>query len=213
MIELYIDFVLFVALISLLYWLFYAHHRRLVLDETRNELFEVRERLWREANSGRFDKGSPPVNDCEDGERPAGFDDESYNLIRRTINGAIRYLDDLTFWSVVILLVSESSLRQGKKFQERFLASLEGHSEEAQKLLWHALIRTNIAILATVVRRSMILLAILFVLKLISRILRKWKLLRESLAKSEFMWAFDYTVNRPDPSGVVKYSATYHEAR
>jgi hypothetical protein len=196
MIEIYVEFLAFVIVLGLFMWVFHGPRRRLVLAEQRTRLFEIRESLWEQANAGVFDKGRGQIDDCPKGPRPAGFDDDAYKIVRHTINGTINQLEHLTFWSAMVLVLQDNNPKMGHRFRLRFETALSGHSETAQETLRYALDEANAAVLWSVIQRSMVLLSITYVVKAVSRLVRRWTELRSFMLHSSVLWRLDSAITK-----------------
>ena len=79
--------IVFWLLLGALWWHFYWPHRRYWVDETRHRLFIIRDKLFDEAASGSVIQ----------------FNDEAYGMVRITINGMLRTLEDWSVWRILLV--------------------------------------------------------------------------------------------------------------
>lgn len=82
------------ALLFLLFVLFYGPWQEVCTDYTRQIIFERRDRLFDMATSGKLD-----------------FNSEEYRTMRSTLEGCIRYAHDLTWPLLIIILASNNPER------------------------------------------------------------------------------------------------------
>lgn len=118
-----------ILLIAIL-WFFHGQYRQYRLDQFRQSLFGIRDRLFEDAESGMF------VRPGDDSQRP--FDAPAYTTIRTTLNGMIRFAHTLSFTRIVVMVVIhkyflKDSARLSAEYQKEINRSRHGLSEKAKQ--------------------------------------------------------------------------------
>ncbi len=152
-----------------LWWLYFIEYRTYRVDHTRQRLFKIRDDLFKKA---------------EEGIVP--FDSKAYGIARVTLNGMIRFAHDLSFFRILIILLTYKKIDHGehtKRYQEAYTQALEELPESAQEAILQSQLDMHLVLIGHVVRSSLILMLLLEPLRFILLILHRWKI--RQLIKSE----------------------------
>ena len=123
--------------VALLAWQFYGPHRQYWIDRTRYRLFAARDGLFQAA----ADEVLP-------------FDAEAYGLTRNTLNGMIRFVEELGFWRLLLMTTDRRMRDLGREHSERHSRSIRDLSPEGRRAIETALIEANEAVLRYLVASS-----------------------------------------------------------
>ena len=133
----------------ILVWFVFGGLRDFKLDQTRQDLFKIRNDLFDLASAGTLD-----------------FNEDSYRIVRATLNGSIKFLEDLSFWRVILFLVFSKSrgdnpiIRRKALRREKALAVLP---PERRKIYEDAIGNMHIAILQFAIESSIFAFSILWI--------------------------------------------------
>lgn len=116
----YLTMVLFFISIGMLCYLYFWLYKDYVVDSFRQSIFELRDRLFDEAHEGLID-----------------FNHPAYCVLRRTMNGSIRFAHGLSLVSVLTTSIFCKDEDESKsEFQREFNQAIQGLDEETrQKIL------------------------------------------------------------------------------
>jgi len=111
-------------LVLFLWHLYFFEYRTYRLDLTRQRLFRIRDELFAE-----FDRHGWP------------FDARAYGIMRRTLNGVIRFNHRLSlsrYWGAVLADREVANGELGRRFEEEFQAALAELPQDAQECVLKA---------------------------------------------------------------------------
>lgn len=120
-----------------LWWLFFVEYPQLVLDNTRQRLFYIRDHLFEQAANG---------------EVP--FESDAYVMIRNTLNGMIQYAHHVRPWTLLAIRWAEARLGsdpQGERFMCEFDAAIRELPLPAQRVAGKTLTAMNVTMLKHVI--------------------------------------------------------------
>ncbi len=111
-------------------WFFHGQYRQYRLDQFRQSLFSIRDRLFEDAKAGLF------VRHGDDPAHP--FDAPAYTTIRTTLNGMIRFAHTLSVTRILIMVVIhkyflKDSATLSAEYQKEINTSRHGLSERARQ--------------------------------------------------------------------------------
>lgn len=180
---------LFWLLLGLLWWLYVDVYYKYRLDLFRQNLFEIRDALFDEA------------------EKHGLFEAKAYTMTRITLNGMIRFAHEVSF---LHLLLSYFSHRWFVKkdiaglYIRDFATALRALPDEQRKLIIRARVHSHMALASHVIHTSFVLLplfhltfGVLKVLRLASRVVNWVFESRQSKKKWAFVDAEAYCVGKP----------------
>ena len=130
------------VLLSILWYLFVFEYRQYSVDQLRSRLFDVRSGLFEAAKSFNL------------------FDKDAYRLTRTTINGVIRFAHELSLVDTLVFLVisrSGGSRAAAEGYLKELNQSLTGLPIEAREAIASAHSNMHMAVLAHIVKTSVIL--------------------------------------------------------
>ncbi len=107
--------------ITIAFFLFYYHWRSYVIDVTRQQLFELRDRLFDMACRGELDRSS-----------------ETYKVIREMFNSSLRFIHRIgLFQFLAVMLWNGKEIRENAVAASKVIANIEDESvrEEVQRLV------------------------------------------------------------------------------
>lgn len=135
--------VVFWLIVALLWWL-WCDIKKYRREEVRQKLFAIRDDLFMEASRGEI-----------------AFDSEAYNLMRKVLNGAIRYTERLTLFGVAWAHVELKKNGLENRFAEVLREAMDIlDSDEQRKLIASTLNRTNQALIEYLVESNLLILLI-----------------------------------------------------
>lgn len=138
--ELY-QFVICILLL-LAWWLFFVEYRAYRVDLLRHRLFVARSKLFFKAKDGQF---------CNS---------RAYGLTRTTINGTIRFAHDLSFLRLVVVFATDVWFGRDdlpERYRKALEAGLAELPPDARDAITDAHVALHLAILAHVVKTSIVL--------------------------------------------------------
>lgn len=102
-----IEIILMGIILFGLWWFYTNLYREYCIERTRQDLFKLRDQLFDSVENGHID-----------------FNDDAYGILRKTINGMIRYCHELHFVHMLALLLAQTKLSKdnGKVTKEYSLA-------------------------------------------------------------------------------------------
>lgn len=174
---------LLLSLIGVRLWMFYGPHRRLRIDETRAQLFVVRERLFDAAAKGESIR----------------FEDRAYGMARTMLNGMLRTLEDqgLVYWAIISwrLSRSESERAECVSYMNDFRHARGELSREGRELVQSTIDEAMQILLAHMVSTSLCLLT-LARLRLLTLLWKQWRPLRRRRVQSAIRFQSDSAGHR-----------------
>lgn len=147
-----IDFSLIAIGFSSIWILYFWLYKDYAIDYFRQDLFELRDELFNEAAGGLID-----------------FNHPAYCLLRRTMNGNIRYSHRISFLNTLILsslIKGNVSKQPGVSFEDRLTSSMDGLPETTKKKLMNYRKRLQMIFLNHLIRESPI--TFVFILTLLA---------------------------------------------
>ena len=153
-----LSIILFSSLMFSFWWLYFFEYRPLVVAQTRQRLFRVRDELFQKAATGIV-----------------AFDSEAYRIIRRMLNGSIRFTHELTLLHAVLLL-----MRSRSKDVRQDALKLHSHlkqeidrlpSEDAKQAITRAFLEMHICLLTHIINNSLVLRVALFLIERLAKML------------------------------------------
>lgn len=138
-----------------LWWLYFVGYPSLVLDNTRQRLFRIRDALFEEAEAGNIP-----------------FDSKAYTMLRTTLNGMIQYAHVLGPLQFAISQLGEKlygPARGGDQFAEEFEAAVCELPETGQEIVIDASRRMHITVVKHLIYRSVLLTLIFICLRALVR--------------------------------------------
>ena len=151
--------------LALLTWFFYGPHRRYWIDLTRHRLFVARDMLFLSAAEERI-----------------SFDSEAYRAIRGTLNGMIRFVDDLSIWHLLLMSRNRQMHELGREHHRRqllMLRELPVGSREAAKT---AIQNSQVALIEYMCATSLVFFVAMWIWRLVhwlgqsrTRLHRRWR--------------------------------------
>ena len=146
-----------------LWWLWFIQYQKFFIDETRQKLFHIRDKLFLAASNGEI-----------------SFDEPLYKMTRTNLNGAIRYTHDLSLVRIIGAVVLARSLGetpQFKHYRESWNSAFEQvKSDSAKELIQDAHRKMHLALFHHVVNCSITLRLIIIPVGLCLLIFRKKKI-------------------------------------
>jgi len=138
-----------------LYSVLYASYR---LDKFRQELFEIRDVLFKDAENGNID-----------------FDSAAYGRTRETLNGMIRFAHRITFTRVAIIkfMSNEDDRAVVYSFNERREEYLSELSKSQQEVIVKALFRMHVLVVRHILWSSVILAPFTLIIAISAKTLNK----------------------------------------
>lgn len=134
---------LFVAL-----WIFYFwFYQRYTVDNTRQELFAIRDEMFDFAAAGNI-----------------SFDHPAYIMLRRTMNGMIRFSHKLNLITLIAILVVERKNNGGREFQKQLASTLSDIEPSIKEKMYCYHYSMNTITIKHFIKNSLILiLALIFI--------------------------------------------------
>lgn len=141
----FIEMLEFLLAISVLFWLFKGPWQTLLIDMTRQRIFESRDRIFLYAADGRID-----------------FDSNVYKEIRKYLNDSIRLCHRMGFGSLIASYLSESDNKNENKNNSRPLHGALNDIQDIQlrRLIKDEIYKSNYCIVRMMILRSIIALVL-----------------------------------------------------
>jgi hypothetical protein len=152
------EILLFLSVVLGLWWLYFYGYRQLVIDNTRQRLFFIRDRLFDQARDGHIDFNAP-----------------AYGMLRLTLNGMIQYAHDFSLVSWLSLRYAEKRFgaeAQGRRYGEAFATALKELQHDDRLIVEETMRDMHITIVKHVIYRSLLLTLVFLALRAISRVRR-----------------------------------------
>lgn len=151
-----LSILLFFASLMSLWWLYYFEYKPLVVDCTRQSLFEIRDELFYKV-----------------AEHPELFRHPGYKRTRCMINGAIRFAHEATFLQMIsFYFIGKNRVikQEAKHFHEDLHASIDAvENEEIRMALKDALLRMHLCLLFNAINFSFAPRAAVYVIGVVLR--------------------------------------------
>jgi hypothetical protein len=163
--------ILFDIVLAIGVWLIvFFGYRSYRVDETRMRYFDLRDDLFKLAEDG-----------------VVSFDDPAYKMIRKTINGLIRGTHDLSiplFWSLDLFNRKEE--RSGARdYGERLKKALEALPAKSREKLERVIITMHYITLGHMLKRSLLVIALLWVARGIFKAMQTWEEKQEEFRRHQ----------------------------
>lgn len=141
------------------WWWFFVSRSNYLLDLTRQDLFNIRDELFNAAIRGEIN-----------------FDNEAYKMMRTTLNGMIRFTEDISILHLSSIVLAHKYIFKGRRqedYENRYRIAMRDLPESQKLLITKISTTAHFIIVRYVIKNSPVLWPVILPLFTLFNILKK----------------------------------------